>query len=65
MNLTELYARTPVEQHRNILVAGGRVYVRTAEGTEEYILLPGGEVELVRSDKANPLAAMRQDLAKI
>ena len=65
MNLTELYAKIPVEEHKNIVVAGDRVYVRTGEGTEEYVLLPGGEVKLVRSDRANPLAAIRQDLARI
>ena len=65
MNLTELYASTPVEGHGNIVVAGDRVYVRSAEGSEEYILLAGGELELVRSDKANPLAAIRQDIARI
>ena len=53
-SLTELYAATPVEEHQNIVVAGDRVYVRTPEGTEEYVLLPGGEIELVRSDRATP-----------
>lgn len=65
MNIVELYTMTPVEEHKNIIVAGDRVYVRTPEGTEEYILQPGGEIELVRSDKASPLAAIHQDLAKI
>jgi hypothetical protein len=51
MNLVELYAQTPVEKHVDIVVAEGRVFVRSAEGTEEYALLPDGEMELVRSDK--------------
>ena len=65
MNIVELYTSVPVEEHKNIVVAGDWVYVRTPEGTEEYVLLGGGEMELVRSDKASPLAAIRQDLDKI
>ena len=70
-SLNELYAGTPVEEHGNIVVAGGRAYVRTAEGTEEYVLLPYGELALVRSDRAlrqaqdEHLAAIRQELAEI
>ncbi|GEM_PF-1619514 len=64
-SLSELYAKMPVEEHGNIVVTGGRVYVRIAGGTEEYLLLHGGEVKLVRSDKANPLTAIHQDLAAI
>lgn len=65
MNLTELYTETPVQEHGNIIVVGDRVYVRSADGTEEYVLLSNGEVKLVRSDKTNPMAAIRQDLAAI
>lgn len=65
MNLTELYTETPVQEHGNIVVAGDRVYVRSADGTDEYILLANGEMKLVRSDTANPMAAIHQDLAAI
>ncbi|MBI4302322.1 MAG: hypothetical protein HY664_06940 [Chloroflexi bacterium] len=51
MNLIDLYARTPAEGHGNIVVSEGKVYVRSPEGTEEYILKVSGEVELVHSDK--------------
>ena len=52
MNLTELYARTPVEEHKNILVEGGKVYVLGADGTDEYVVR-NGELVLVHSDKAS------------
>ena len=66
MNLKELYAQTSREEHGNIIVHGERVYVRSAEGVEEY-LLQGDDRELVllRSDKSGPLAAVPQDLAQI
>lgn len=51
MTLTELYQATPVAQHGNIKVRGDRVFVVAPEGTEEYLLSPGGEVELLHSDK--------------
>lgn len=60
MKLSELYAMLPAREHKNILVAEGKVYVRASEGTEEYVVLPDGELELVRSDKA-----LLQDLARI
>jgi len=65
MKLTELYAQTPVAQHGSIVVVGERVYVRSAEGTDEYVLDGAGELRLVRSDTDNPLAAIKSDLAKI
>lgn len=51
MNLDELYAQTPTSEHGNILASGDRVYVRTPEGTEEYVLEPNGEIRLIRSNK--------------
>lgn len=65
MNLKELYDQTPVAGHADILVSGDRVYVRSSEGVEEYLLLPDGEIRLLRSDKVNPIAGLRQDLANI
>ena len=52
MTLTELYARTPVERHRDILVEGGKVYVLTPDGTDEYVLRGNQEIVLIRSEKA-------------
>ena len=69
MTIQELYASTPVEQHRNIVVARDKVYVRTAEGTDEYAILPYNTLALVRSDLATSsgqaLDAIHQDLAVI
>jgi len=69
MTLQDLYQRMPVEQHENIIVAGERVFVRTAQGTDEYALLLYGELALVRSDPSTSsgqaLEAIRQDLAVI
>lgn len=62
MNLKELYSQTSVSEHSNIIVLGDRVYVKTEEGLEEYILMPEGNLRLLRSDKENPV---RQDLIKI
>ena len=50
MNLKDLYEQTPVSQHASIVVSGDRVYVRTDDGTDEY-LLRGQELVLMRSDK--------------
>ena len=53
MNLVKLYAETPVERHKDIKVAGDRVFVRDADGdTAEYLVLEDGELWLVHSDKA-------------
>lgn len=69
MDLVALYAGTPVERHGDIIISGGRVYVRGAEGTEEYVLLPDGELKLVRSDPSTSsgqaLEAIRQDVERI
>ena len=52
MNLVELYEQTPVEQHKDIKVVGGRVFVRDADGdVTEYFVVEDGELWLVRSDK--------------
>lgn len=53
MKLAELYFQTPATQHGNIVVVGEHVYVRSAEGTEEYLLLADGELRLLRSDRAD------------
>lgn len=48
MNLEQLYAQTPVARHPEIIVSGDRVFF---DG-EEYLLVPNGELRLVRSQKA-------------
>ena len=65
MKLSELYANTGVEEHGNIVVAGGRVYALTNQGIEEHILQPDGELLLVRRDMAVEIATIRQDLTEI
>ena len=55
MNLIELYEKTPVERHKDIKVAGGKVFVKNIDGNvDEYLITPtedGQELWLVRSDK--------------
>ena len=52
MTLVELYAQTPVEQHANINVVGGRVYVKNPDGSiDEYLLDSKDELVLLRSDR--------------
>lgn len=65
MNLKELYDPASGTEHGNIIVSGDRVYTRTAEGVEEYLLMPDGELRLLRSDKDAPMASIRSDLAKL
>lgn len=48
MTLSELYQQPPVSQHPEIVVSGNRVFFDGAE----YLLLPGGEMKLLRSQKA-------------
>jgi len=55
MNLTELYAQTPVERHKGIIVSDDRVFVKDAEGNVDEYLASGSDPEeqellLVRSD---------------
>lgn len=47
MKITELYARTPVERHSEIVVSGDRLYF---DG-EEYVIRQDGELKLVHSHK--------------
>ena len=67
MTLKELYDQTPVAEHGNITVSGDRVYTRTAEGVEEYLLMPDGKLRLLRSDLllGKDMSALRSDIAKI
>ncbi len=52
MNLTELYAATPVEKHGDIRVVGERVIVRSSDGGyDEYFLDASGELWLARSNR--------------
>ncbi len=52
MNIMELYEQTPVERHKDIKVAGDKVYVRDVDGdVTNYLILDEGELWLVRSDK--------------
>lgn len=48
MTITELYAKTPVDRHQEIVVSGGRLFF---EG-EEYAINGDGELRLIRSSKA-------------
>ena len=56
MNLTDLYAQTPVERHQEIVVSGGRLYFED----EEYVIQGDGELKLVHSQKE-----LEQRLARI
>ncbi len=60
MNLTELYAATPVERHPDIKVTDGKVVVKSVRGTDEYSIDSDGELFLVSTD-----ADIRADLAAI
>ena len=52
MTLVELYEQTPVEQHANIKVVGGRVYVKNTDGSiDEYLLDSRDELVLLSSDR--------------
>lgn len=48
MNIVELYDKTPVERHHEIVVSGGRLFF---EG-EEYVIEGDGNLRLVHSHKA-------------
>ena len=65
MNIMELYRQTPREEHRNIIVHQGRVYVRTQEGTDEYLLQPDGELQLVSSSKEGVIGDILHELRGI
>jgi hypothetical protein len=64
MNLTELYAATPVEKHGDIRVVGERVIVRSDDIYEEYLTLASGELWLARSNRKEiqDLAAIKSKL---
>lgn len=47
MNIVELYEKTPVERHQEIIVSGDRLFF---DG-EEYIILGDEELKLVHSHK--------------
>ena len=55
MNLVQFYQQTPVERHKDIKVAGDKVFVKDIDGNvDEYLITPtedGQELWLVRSDK--------------
>lgn len=59
MKLTELYAQISASQHHNIVVAEGKVFVKSAEGIDDYLLLGDGELFLLRSAGDNSIAAIR------
>jgi len=56
MNLTDLYAQTPVERHQEIVVLGDRLYFED----EEYVIQGDRELKLVHSQKE-----LEQRLARI
>ena len=47
MNITELYAQTPRNEHSDILISGNRLFCNG----EEYIVNGDGELKLVHSQK--------------
>lgn len=63
MTLTELYARTPLVRHPDIMVANDRVYF----DDEEFQLGSNGELRLLGSNKKQRegLTALKADLAAI
>ena len=56
MNIIQLYAKTPVARHSEIVVSGDRLYF---DG-EEYVIQGDRELRLVRSEKE-----LKQRLARI
>ena len=56
MNITELYDKTPVGRHSEVVVSGDRLYF---DG-EEYVIRQDGELKLVHSHKG-----IEQGLAQI
>ena len=48
MNIAELYKKTPVKRHSEIVVSGGRLFF----GGEEYVIEGDGNLRLVHSHKA-------------
>ena len=54
MNLVELYAKIPVERHKDIKVVEDKVFVKDADGcVDEYLISAideGEELWLIRSD---------------
>ncbi|GAJ23246.1 unnamed protein product [marine sediment metagenome] len=66
MNIIELYEQTPVEMHKDIKVAGDKVYIRDADGdVTKYLILEDGELWLTRSDKKlkSDVEAIKKKLA--
>ncbi len=62
MNLVELYEQTPVADHGNIHVSGGRAYVVNVDGSvAEYVLGDDGELWAVPS----PVTAVAGSVAKL
>jgi hypothetical protein len=56
VNLVELYAKTPVEEHREIVISGDRVFFNV----EEYIIDSDSNLRLIRSQKG-----LEQKLAEL
>jgi hypothetical protein len=56
MDIAELYARTPVERHSEIVISGDRLFF---DG-EEYVIQGDGKLTLIRSQKG-----LEQGLAQI
>ena len=63
MNIEELYTKTPVERHSEIVVSGNSLYF----DDEEYILQGDGELKFIRSEKElkQKLAAIEAKLGTI
>ena len=56
MNIVELYAKTPMARHSEIVVSGDKLFFED----EEYVIQGDGELRLVRSEKE-----LKQRLARI
>lgn len=65
MNLVELYEQTPMERHKDIIVHRDRVYMRTPEGTDEYLLQSDGQLQLISSSKEGVISAILEEVKDI
>lgn len=65
MMLTEAYGETSLPRRGKILVTVDRVFLESPEKTSEYLRRHGHELILVRSGKADPMAANLHHLAQI
>lgn len=60
MNLTDLYAKTPVQNHKDIKVSGNKVFVKQEDEVTEYLLESNGELWLLPSPIKEVIARVKQ-----